>query len=678
MKETLRRALFASLVSGFVLAPALCVRAEPVADSAGDTGADALQCEGTTVPVERQLRQLYLDLLGRPPTMVEYASAQRRGSISDEDIRELMTRDEFYARMKRYHRALLRANVDVSVPDNGDMRLSTSSDGAKPLETRGNKSTQLRGRNGTGCDHFIPQDDCKNPSLQQDPHAEGAASAKVCRDALGVPLPVSFDYDSNIYACTALTGASSCADAVTKGLMPEKHLFFCDMRRAASGLAPSLCLPDPGKPTPAALSVESLDASGHVVAFTRREGAPPGAFDRLDRCTLTLSPRNGVVGTYAVQRGCIEREGYVMVKPPFWDTSGATSVAACAIEAQARSQNPATLGSCEVGNFLDDRSCGCGDAFRRCEAGDKSVVFDRRVDAINEEPLLLADSVLRNDEDYFNILTTRRSFINGVLSSLYRQRQATGALAITPPLSPDALPDLPFTAPFDQWTEYVRGENASGVLTTPAWLYRFPTQRARVAQFYESFLCTSFSPPADAVSPDPEDLCNRENNLAKRCGCNYCHATIEPTGAHWGRFGERNAQYLDPQTFPKFDAKCRDCALSGNTNCDGECGNYVMQAYDGDGANSLGMLKTYLYRTDDDEANISAGPRLLVQRMLQTGDLERCAVTRMWQTFLGRPMSQPEKELYLETLVQGFVDDGHNLKALIQRVVTTDAYRRID
>src|SRR5690349_168074 len=300
MKETLRRALLASLVSAFVTPLASPVRAAPNADSTGDTGADALQCAAVEVPVERQLRQLYLDLLGRPPSMVEYAKAQRRGAISEEDISELMTRDEFYERMKRYHRALLRANVEVSVPDNGDMRLSTTSDGAKPLETRGNKSTQLRGRNGTGCDHFIPQDDCKNPATQQDPHAEGAASAKVCRDALGVPLPVSFDYDTNLYACTALTGASSCTDAVTKGLLPEKHLFFCDMRRGAAGLAPALCLPDPGKPTTAALSVESLDASGHVVAFTRREGAPAGAFDRLDRCTLALSLRNGVVGSYSV------------------------------------------------------------------------------------------------------------------------------------------------------------------------------------------------------------------------------------------------------------------------------------------------------------------------------------------------------------------------------------------
>ena len=103
-----------------------------------------------------------------------------------------------------------------------------------------------------------------------------------------------------------------------------------------------------------------------------------------------------------------------------------------------------------------------------------------------------------------------------------------------------------------------------------------------------------------------------------------------------------------------------------------------MQAYDGDGALSLGLLKTYLYRTPEEEPNISGGPRLLVERMLQTGDLERCAVKRVWKEFTGRPMSSQEEGMYLQQMVEGFVADGHNLKALIQRVVTSDAYRRID
>ena len=103
-----------------------------------------------------------------------------------------------------------------------------------------------------------------------------------------------------------------------------------------------------------------------------------------------------------------------------------------------------------------------------------------------------------------------------------------------------------------------------------------------------------------------------------------------------------------------------------------------MQAYDGDGAQSLGLLKTYLYRTDSEEANIECGPELLVQRMMVTGDLERCAVRRVWTEFIGRPMTFQEEQLYLEKLVNGFASDNHNLKLLIQRLLATDAYRRID
>jgi hypothetical protein len=304
-------------------------------------------------------------------------------------------------------------------------------------------------------------------------------------------------------------------------------------------------------------------------------------------------------------------------------------------------------------------------------------IHNLRVAAFNEEPLRIADSVVRRDEPYYNILTTRRSFVNGPLSTYYRLRQGAGTFSVTAPVPLEALPAVPYEED-GAWVEYTRDAGHSGVLTTPAFLYRFPTQRARVSEFYEAFLCKTFAPPAEASLPPPEDSCNRENNLAKRCGCNYCHATIEPTGAHWGRYAERSAQFLPPDVFPRFDPKCRDCALNGDTSCGGECGQYVMQAYDGDGANSLGMLKTYLYRTPDEEQNIEAGPQLLVQRMLQTGDLERCTVKRVWNEFLGRPMTGEEQRMYLESLASGFTKNNHSLKKLIEHVVTTDAYRRVD
>lgn len=639
--------------------------------------ADGATCDASSsgLSIERQVRQVYLDILGRPPTMPEYTFYVAKGAILPEDLAGLMQKEEFYGRMRTYHRALLRSNISASININGDMRLASVPIGFRPLGIRGNPSRPIRGQNGAGCDAFIMQDTCNATS--EDPHLEPAT--KRCRDQYNVPLPVSVDYSSDQYRCEAFTGVADCNAAIGQTdaagrVMPAKHLFFCDMRRVGVGLVPHYCLPNSGNPQTAGLTNEILDGA-NVVAFTNPSPAA-GQLARLNRCSLDMTLTGNIRGRYAVPMGCIQREGVVMTDAPYWDTTTVGQVPMCAVEAQTRDTNPWTMESCTTGRFTGDRSCGCGVKSNRCETSN-TTLHNARVAAFNDEPLLIADSVLRREEDYFNILTTRRSFVNGSLSQLYRQNQSSLSWLVTPPTARDAIPDVSLNDTAT-WAEYTRDEYASGVLTTPSWLYRFPTQRARVNHFYEVFLCKHFAPEAGAIAPPPEDSCNRENNLAKRCGCSYCHATIEPMGAHWGRFGERNAQFLAPDTFPRLDARCRDCALAGDTTCNNECGNYVMQAFDGDGANSLGLLRTYLYRTPDEEPNIVGGPRLMVQRFLQTGELEQCAVRNIWNHLLGRPMTSQEESLYLTPLAQGFATDGHNLKALMQRVVATEAYRRID
>lgn len=259
--------------------------------------ADGPTCSITPsqVSLERQLRQLYLDLLGRPPTMAEYKFTQSKGAILEEDIRELMARDEAYGRLKGYHRALLRSNISQSIFANGDTRLQVSTDGLRPLEIRGNPSRPLRGRNGAGCDHFIEQDNCN--AFSEDPHAEPAI--KTCRDSLGVPLPVSFDYSTDNYTCTQLnltnTAITDCNVAVAQGAILDKQLYFCDMRRTGTMavLAPYLCLPQSGNPITAAMTEEVLDTNGRVIAF-RNPMAPSGQLARLDRCTLDLPLTGGV------------------------------------------------------------------------------------------------------------------------------------------------------------------------------------------------------------------------------------------------------------------------------------------------------------------------------------------------------------------------------------------------
>ncbi|MCP3135732.1 DUF1585 domain-containing protein [Pyxidicoccus xibeiensis] len=639
------------------------------------------------VPLERHLRQLSLDLLGRPPTYEEYRAIQAKGAIGSDDIRAMMEKDEFHGRMRAYHRALLRANLSASVFDNGNSRMSGSGAETSPLYLGNNSASALRGVNGAGCESTIEQSACLtavNPDAHAAPLRERVLT---CRDERQVPMPVTFDYDENLYQCTPLATFTAGANQVTTCAQVRDHavwgkyVYFCDVQGANKDSF--MCLPDPGRTATAALTVEKLEA-GRIVAFEHPNPASRPSLTELKRCTLDLEWRDGVKGNYTPRRGCIQREGFVMAPQPFWATAGTpATVKVCAIEAQNNSVNPWTLASCEAARFTGDRTCGCGDKLRRCEVGNLGQpqnvrsVHDMRVVAFNEEPLRIAESVVKRDEPYFNILTTRRSFVNGTLSEYYRQRQGAGIFNVSAPTDLAAVPAIPYEEN-GAWAEYTRDAAHSGVLTTPAFLYRFPTQRARVNHFYEAFLCKTFSPPAEGSLPAPEDSCNRENNLAVRCGCNYCHATIEPTGAHWGRYAERGAQFLPPDQFPRFDPKCRDCALNGDTSCGGECNQYVMQAYDGDGASSLGMLKTYLYRTPDEEQNIEAGPQLLVQRMLQTGDLERCTVKRIWNEFLGRPMSAEEQRMYLTPLSQDFARSGHKLKSLIERVVTTDAYRRID
>ncbi|MCA2977116.1 MAG: DUF1585 domain-containing protein [Myxococcaceae bacterium] len=643
--------------------------------------ADGPVCEAPTasaVPLERRVRQVYLDLLGRPPTLTEYRFYQAKGDLLDDDLVALMESEGFYARMRGYHRGLLRANISQSVFVNGDLRLGDVPVGFRPLGLRGNPSAPLRGQNGSGCDAFVMQDECA--TSREDPHLE--PTTKRCRDAFGVPLPVSVDYNPDQYRCEPFaTTVSDCAAAVgradTSGrTLPRKHLLFCDMRRVGTALRPHYCLPNPAAPQTAALTNEVLDDAGEFVVAFVNPAPQPGQLARLGRCSLDLALAGGVRGRYQVPQGCIQREGVVLTDPPYWQPANWPRQPMCAIEAQARDTNPWTMESCTTARFSSDRTCGCGGRSNRCEPAN-TALHAARVAAFNDEPVLIADSVLRRNERYFTLLTTRRSFVNGPLSQLYRQNQSPQSWQVTPPTARDAIPDVPLEER-SRWVEYTRDAHASGVLTTPAWLYRFPTQRARVSHFFEAFLCKHFSPEPGAVAPAPEDDCNRENNLARRCGCSYCHAAIEPMGAHWGRFGERTATYLDPEQFPRFDARCRDCALGGDTACNGECSNYVMQAFDGDGAASLGLLRTYLYRTPDEEVNVAQGPARLVQRFMQTGDLEACAVRNLWSHLLGRPMTAQEEALSLAPLARAFAASNHDLKALVRAIVTTEAYRRVD
>jgi hypothetical protein len=296
--------------------------------------------------------------------------------------------------------------------------------------------------------------------------------------------------------------------------------------------------------------------------------------------------------------------------------------------------------------------------------------------ALNEEPLRIVGSVVQRDEDYFDIFRTRRSFVNGALAFLYKnQLAAVQGLELSAPAPSDALPDIPYVD--TAFYEIVRNPEHAGVLTTPAWLGRFPTWRSRISQFRSAFMCRPFT-PATASLPSPDDACTREPNLAHRCGCKNCHTAIEPMTAWFGRWAERSAKYLAPADFPAFDPYCQQCALTGQ-GCTPRCRQqYVTSTVDADGARYAGTLRGYLYRTPEEEKRIDEGPQGLVSSAIASGELESCAVRNAWSRLLGRTMSENEMSAVLPDLVVTFADKHHSYRELVRAIVTSPAYRRVD
>ena len=56
-----------------------------------------------------------------------------------------------------------------------------------------------------------------------------------------------------------------------------------------------------------------------------------------------------------------------------------------------------------------------------------------------------------------------------------------------------------FSPEYDNWVLIQLDEEHAGVLTRPAYLIRFQTNRGRADRFYTNFLCQPFEPPEEGL-----------------------------------------------------------------------------------------------------------------------------------------------------------------------------------
>jgi hypothetical protein len=273
------------------------------------------------------------------------------------------------------------------------------------------------------------------------------------------------------------------------------------------------------------------------------------------------------------------------------------------------------------------------------------------------------------DRDFREVLTGRWSFVNGPLTEFYRsgarasccgRERAFKMIDETDPLFLEsALPKDLLPVDTTHW-EMVedRGARAAGLLTMPAFLAKYASQRARAAAVYQAFLCRSF------VSDHVDLMPSTEPNLMIREGCSTCHATLEPLAAYFSRVEETNWIYLPEQQFPADNPVCKKNAQG---KMPGFCEFFYDPAFS---TRASGKLRGAYASAEHAER----GPAGMAAEVTANPEFASCAVERVASSFLGRPVRDDDQKLVSE-LRATFVGHGYRVRSLVGALVRSNAYK---
>ncbi|APR84773.1 Hypothetical protein A7982_10122 [Minicystis rosea] len=379
-------------------------------------------------------------------------------------------------------------------------------------------------------------------------------------------------------------------------------------------------------------------------------------------------------------------EGWVDVHP-YWEPDPKKTIRVCAFDAQQTETYTLPAGDVDAGTHTCDdqfavgkaKSCGCGPDLAYCMT--TAAVQGPVLAAMREQLLRLVDDSTDGTRPYSDIVTTKRSWINGPLTHYFRYlaaRQTLGRVQNIYQPSDGPLPDLAFTAG-DTWVEVEREEPHSGILTLPAYLLRFQTNRGRANRYRIAFEGQYFQPPSTI-----DTGCNKEGeDLTQRCVCRNCHSTLEPLAAHFGLFIEAGTTSL--RDFTRNYDSYKACAKAGPLVSNGWCDRYYAPVPDTvDPDIRPYKLKALRYADKDHPAigpNFDAGPVDLVKQDLESGVFHQVATRHMFELLMKRePNLDPTSADFEGELVDEIAKEfqAHdNLKLLVTRLVKLPMYRRM-
>jgi len=413
-----------------------------------------------------------------------------------------------------------------------------------------------------------------------------------------------------------------------------------------------------------------VDADGKKVTTVRvcREEALPG-----DGGTVFVSGRKATKGAPPFGR----------LKPPPVDDAWAKAHVGESIACRSTAAHTVAI------------DCGCGVGLERCmpweglKKGDSAFVSASRVglgvdqpfDRVEQSPsewskLWLAQEaahylarVFKEDRDFREVLTSKGTWINGPLAQFYKsstgaatgKNKQFGLLDDGEPLfDPDKVPIALLPHDLTTWERVEdRGPRAAGLLTTPVFLEKYATRRARGAAIYSAFLCKSFVASANVKLTPSNDP-----NLMTRPGCATCHGTLEPLAAWFSRVGEGDYRWLPASALPTENGKCK---LDAFGKAAGFCRDHYDPAFS---TVDFGLLRgAYASREHAD-----GGPAGAAAELANSPDLAGCAVERVASSFLGRPLTNEDAAL-VTSLREVLITNGYRTRPIVRALVKSKAYR---
>jgi len=360
-----------------------------------------------------------------------------------------------------------------------------------------------------------------------------------------------------------------------------------------------------------------------------------------------------------------QREGWVLVRP-YWNPS--TEIKVCAFDAQTNLTGMSARRTVDCRIDSSATQCGCGPNLSWCQSQPDRTAA-KITAAMGEQLLRFMDKVVREGRPYTEVLTARDIEVNGPLSHYLRfQTQDALNFLFATPDHDFAVPELAFTE--DQtWVSAMREATHAGVLTMPGYLLKFQSNRGRANRFYNAFLCQSFKAPEGGLAA-ADDECHSEPDLTKRCGCKYCHVTVEPAAAYWGRWSEAGFAPMDEATYPKVRTDCADPQNARNPLCRRF---YLTSPGHPDEEAYKGYLMPYVFATPQREANIAQGPRGIADAAIANGSFASCATRQLYERLVAREAVETDQAA-LDALSASFVASSYDVRALIESIVTRPEY----